>query len=148
MKTQPVAAPSEIPIRVSWASPSAQTAEEEAQRGSHQLQEARTSKSISAARFFCPAILRSESHQLAHLPSNPFGRARSERDAPFPALPSAGCPRGASQAALPPVAVIRSASGGRKTEGAIRSVAQSATKIGLSLLHGKIRKTQMVVHIF
>jgi len=33
MKTQPVAAPSEIPIRVSWASPSAQTAEEEARRG-------------------------------------------------------------------------------------------------------------------
>ena len=42
----------------------------------------------------------------------------------------------------------RSASGGRKTEGAIRFIAQTATKIGLSLLHGKIRGTQMVVHIF
>ena len=33
MKPQPVAAPSGIPIRVSWASPSAQTAEEEADVG-------------------------------------------------------------------------------------------------------------------
>jgi len=54
MKPQPVAAPSGIPIRVSWASPSAQTAEEEADVGNTKSEP--SSSALERASYTIPEI--------------------------------------------------------------------------------------------